>query len=214
MLFQILDCSTKVKLIWNKICDHKYVYLIIILVWILPIVINLPERFEPGISYAPGNGTGVGYVCYAVEGGKFVIFTKEQWIFCLLTDIFLFIVIILSYLVARSGIKKETAKTRSVILERGISKRQSRLFEFKTYTKSIHRGLRLTISLICLSWVIFRLPLIILGRAEIDSYAFNFLFAMYSMQFSIHFIMYAIVEESYRSAYKDILKEAFSCFFN
>ena len=213
-IFYLLDPSKKVKLIWNKICDHKYVYLIIALAWILPILINLPERFEPGIDYAPGNGTGVGYVCYAVEGGKLVVFTKEQWIFSLVTDIFLFTVIIISYLVAWCGIKKETAKTRSVILERGISTRQSRLFEFKTHTKSIQRDLRLTISLICLSWVIFRLPLIILGRAEIDSNTFNFLFAMYSMQFCIHFIMYAIVEKSYRSAYKDILNEIFSCFFN
>ena len=209
----IFHSSKKVKLAWNKICDHKYVYLIIFLAWIVPILINLPERFESGITYAPGNGTGVGYVCYAIEDGSLVIFTKEQWIFSLITDIFLFIVIVLSYLVALYGIRKDSAYTKRKIIERSNSTRQSRIFEFNTHTKTIKRGLRLTICLICLSWIIFRLPLIILGRAEIDSNTFNFLFALYNMQFCIHFIMYAIVEESYRIAYKNILKDLICCVF-
>lgn len=182
--------------------------------WFLPILISLPKRFEPGIEFAPGNGGEIGYICYVTENGKRIVFTKRQWYFNLTTDIMIFIVIIISYLITWCGIEKENEDNRRRIVEtRLLGSHQLRLFRYNIYAKSIQKDLRLTASIICLSYIVFRLPLIILGRIESDHILFKFCATLYTVQFFVHFIIYALIQKNYRKAYCDILRVMFPCCF-
>ena len=204
--------SQRIKLIWNKVCDHKYVYLIILLTWTLPIVINVPKRFEPGITFSPGNGSGTGNLCYAIENGKRVIFTERQWYFSLCINITIFCAIIISYLITWCGIKKENEQKMDIISEE-INRRSIRLFGYKVHARAVKKDLHLTTSLICICFIVFRLPLIVLGRSKLEQTLFSFLFALYTLQFCFHFIIYAIIQKTYRRAYCDILNVMVPCFF-
>ena len=191
--------------LWNMFCDRKYVYFLFLVNWTVPILIRLPTRFETGVDFAPGNGSGIGYICHAIEDGKRVVFTNMQWGFSVAYSITILSIIVVSYLSSWWGVKKENERNLKIIKgSMGIS-------GYNNHVHSIKRDLRMTASLICLCMIIFRLPLIIFGRAEVEKHIFTFLSALYSLQFCSHFIIFAIVQEKYRKAYLDVLNVILPC---
>ena len=156
----------RLKNLWNMFCDRKYVYFLFLVNWTVPILIRLPTRFETGVDFAPGNGSGIGYICYAIEDGKRVVFTNVQWEFSVAYSTTILAIIVVSYLSSWWGLKKENERNLKIIKgSMGIS-------GYNNHVHSIKRDLRMTASLICLCMIIFRLPLIIFGRAEVEKHNF------------------------------------------
>jgi len=187
------------------------VYLVIFTTWIFPILSNLHKQFEPGIEFSSGNGNETGYVCYAKENGTYVGLTTWQWRSSVLNNILLFIIIITSYLITWCGIKKENEKNREKILAlKSAGNRQIRLFGYNVHSQKLQKDLRLTGSIICLTYVVSRLPLIILGYYEVSNVTLA-IWVLYILQYCMHFITYAIIQEKYRKAYCDVLRTIFPC---
>ena len=207
----ILSFSKTTSNIWNKICDLKLVYLVIFTTWIFPILINLHKQFEPGIEFSPGNGNETGHVCYAKENGTYVGLTTWQWRSSVVNNILLFIVIITSYLIAWCGIKKENEKNREKIVAlKSAGNRQIRLFGYNVHAQKLQKDIRLTGSIICLTYVVSRLPLIILGYYKVSNVTLA-IWILYIFQYCMHFITYAIIQKKYRKAYCDVLRIVFPC---
>ena len=83
--------------------------------WTVPILIRLPTRFETGVDFAPGNGSGIGYICYAIEDGKRVVFTNVQWGFSVAYSTTILAIIVVSYLSSWWGLKKENERNLKII---------------------------------------------------------------------------------------------------
>ena len=186
-------------------------YLVILSTWIFPILANLHKHFEPEIEFSPGIGNETGHVCYAKENGTYVGLTTWQWRSSIVNNILLFIIIITSNLITWCGIKKENDKNRQKIVAlKSAGNRQIRLLGYNVHTQKLQKDLRLTGSIICLTFVVFRIPFTILGHNEITNLSFA-IWLLYIFQYCMHFITYAIIQKKYRKAYCDVLRTIFPC---
>merc|ERR1712080_363208 len=76
------------------------------------------------------------------------------------------------------------------------------------------KDLSLSVSIICITYILCRFPLAISGRsADINQHTLwlQLCFLIYNLQFSAHFIIYAAFQNNFRDAYCDILRKIFPC---
>ena len=172
---------------------------------------GLPKTFESGVNFKPGNGTGVGYICYPVEerAGRQdearVWFTSLQYKLNLSNDIALLMIMMMSVFIIWYRLKNEVQdmNTRqsndlATVIARAISKGQE-------------RTLYKTAAFVCTPYIILRLPLYIYGRDEIidPPVGLGVCILLYDLQFCIHFLVYAFLHQDYQKAYHDMLRVLF-----
>ena len=222
--------STTTREIWKSICDNRLTYLIVVAVWICPILLSLPKSYEKGVTFEPGgNNTDeeLGYLCYPVEADQNgspqkVIFTNLQQIMNMVTDISLFVVIVISYVVTWCIFKKEAEGAMDVLPE------GCRREEFNEQVKHLRKSLSIAIGLVSVCFLVLRLPLIIFvreldllghtGGGGKDGIAFispglGICVLLFQLQFCVNFVIYAIFMADYRNAFLDALYLMCPCCF-
>ena len=205
------------KTIWEKLCEKKLVYLLIVATWLLPTMINLPKSFEQGVDFQPGklpnststNRSEVGYLCYPTENGTKVMWTDTQFELNLTTDILVLLAILISATISWLSFKREISDNRDK-----LAHDQIRLLRYNIVAKLKKKDLSLSVSIICITYIICRFPLAIIGTSsDINHHTFwlQFCSLLYDLQFGLHFLVYAIFQNNYRDAYFDVLKRIFPC---
>ena len=186
--------------------------------WILPTLFNLPKSFEPDVDFRPGkkhsSNNEVGYICYPVENavmenGTKVMWTKWQFGLNFTQDILVLITIIISAAVSWISFKTEVNDNRD-----RLANDQLRLLRLNVMAKLKKKDLSLSVSIICITYILCRFPLAISGRsADINQHTLwlQLCFLIYNLQFSAHFIIYAVFQNNFRDAYCDILRKIFPC---
>ena len=180
--------------------------------------INLARFYEEGIKFRPGkvNTTDsvaeVGYLCYAYEGERRVLFTPVSYAMNLSNDITVFVIILISSGISFIAFKKEVhAMNKSPEMKRDELKR----FRFNFIARLKERKLGAIIFCICLCYVFLRLPLTIIGNESIPYWKLKFAIFMflYNLQFTFHSVVYPIGGKEFRYCYLDMLKKIFPCCF-
>ena len=206
------------KKLWGKICEKKIVYVLLVASWLLPTMINLPKSFEADVDFQPGknrtvqdneNGEEVGYLCYPTEDGKKVMWTHIQFVLNLTTDILVLLTIIISGTISWLSFKREVHDNRDK-----LEHDQLRLLRYNIIAKLKKKDLSLSVSIICITYIICRFPLAISGRySGINGLTawLQFCSLLYNLQFGLHFLVYAIFHNNYRDAYCDVLRKIFPC---
>ena len=179
---------------------------------------NLARIFEQGITFKPGKTNQtldeeVGYLCYAYEGPKRVLFTTMSYTISLVNDIVVFVVILISSGISIFAFKKEVQEMNEAEeMERDELKR----FRYNALSKLKERKLGAMVFCICLCYILLRLPLTIIGNESIQYWNFKFAFCMflYNLQFTIHSVIYPIGGKDFAICYLDMLKKIFPCCFH
>ena len=125
-------------------------------VWLVPILISLPKSFEEGVKYAPGNGSELGYVCYAVQNGTRVLFTDLEWYLIAANNGCIFVVLIVSYALIWYSFEK----TVKVELARLQSHQEIKHLRLNLIKKAGRINGSFTIGIICFNYIALRLPLV------------------------------------------------------
>ena len=206
----------------EKVAQSKLVYLILVALWMMPILINIPKSLENDIEFSPGNGNDFGYLCYSKIRSPFkngarstvVVFTPTQYILNLVNDLAILVIIVGSGLVTllrfRQSIKrrKEEAKAkRNEIAELNLN----------IQGRVVKNHIAITASVTGMFYLLFRLPLYIMANPwnvnGQDYLATGATVILYLMQFCCHFMIHTLLSKSYREAFKDLLRPIFPCCF-
>ena len=196
------------------------VYAIVLVCWLLPVLINLARIFEQGITFNTGKTNQtlespeeVGYLCYAYEGPKRVLFTTWSYAINLVNDIMVFVVILISSGISIFAFKIEVQEMNEA---KEMERDELRRFRYNLISKLKERKLGAMVSSICLCYILLRLPLTIIGNENINYWNFRFAFCMflYNLQFTIHSIIYPIGGKDFAICYLDLLKKIFPCCFH
>ena len=205
--------SPEAKKIWEKLSLNGSAYAIIFASWIFPIICNLPKIFEQNVIFEPGkihsSENEVGYICYPVENGTKVMWTGMQFGLNITIDILVLLVIVLSGIVSWISFQREVSDNRDK-----LANDQLNLLRYNIIAKLKKKDLSLSVSIICITYVFSRFPLAILGRsANINHHSLwlHLCCLLYNLQFTAHFIIYAIFHINFRDAYCDILRKIFPC---
>lgn len=192
------------------------VFAIAIVSWILPTIFNLPKSFEQNVVFKPGKDNRseneVGYICYPVENGTTVMWTDLQFRMNITGDVMVLLVIALSATISWISFKNEISDNRDK-----LENDQLRLLRYNLIAKLKQKELSLSVSIICITYIICRFPLAISGHsADINQHTLglHLCFLLYNLQFTTHFIVYAIFQNNFRDAYCDILRKIFPCYSN
>ena len=60
--------SHKSKEFWNDLCERKMGYAFVASLWLVPTILTgLPKYLEADVTFRPGHGNELGYLCYPVE---------------------------------------------------------------------------------------------------------------------------------------------------
>ena len=185
--------------------------------WLLPVIFNLPKIFEKGVSFEPGklnrreNVSEIGYICYPVENGTKVTWTAKQFTFNIIQDILVLLTIIISGLISWVSFRREIHDNTEKFKHDDLN-----LWRSNIISKLKKKDLSLSVSIICITYIVCRFPLAIAYSSqdineEVNAAWLQFCVVLYNVQFSLHFIIYAIFQNNYRDAYFDILRLIFPC---
>ena len=176
------------------------VFGIIIVSWILPTIFNLQKSFEENVVFKPGKDNRseneVGYICYPVENGTRVMWTDLQFRMNITGDILVLLVIALSATISWISLKNEISDNRDKLPNDQLGQ-----LRYTIIAKLKQKDLSLSVSIICITYIICRFPLAISGRsADINQHTLwlQFCFLLYNLQFATHFIIYAIFQYNFR----------------
>ena len=205
----------------EKVAESKLVYLILVALWIMPILINIPKSLENNVEFAPGKGNDFGYLCYSkirtstnhVENPTVVVFTPNQYIINLVNDLSILIVIVGSGLVTLLRYR-QNAKTR----ERKVEDHHPvEAIRIKIQARIVKSHIAITASVTGIFYLLFRLPLYIMANPWAvngqDYLATGATVILYMMQFCCHFLIHTLLSKSYGEAFKDLLRPIFPCCF-
>ena len=203
--------SLKSKGVWNGLCDKGVGYVVVAALWLLPTILTgFPKYFEADVTFKPGQGKELGYMCYSVEVRNkhetMAWFTKKQYELNLFNDINLLFIMVSSISLIWYSLEKEAKDSKT---------RQSTEFgklEMRNLEKSRKRSFIRSTIMICAPYIFLRLPIFIYGRTEITSLPVGLggCSLLYELQFCIHFVFYAFIHKDYRLAYKDLFSILFS----
>ena len=202
----------------QTLCEYKLVYVIVVAIWILPILINIPKILESDVDFkpGPGNGSGYGYLCYSIKNGTIVVLTETQYILNLINDSIIFLIIVISSFVSWFRFKKEVDQHRTDAKNNDV-----KILALNICAKVEEQTMRIAVSIVCAYYVVVRLPLYIFGHPSMiglighDSVwiAAGISIILYIMQFCTHFLIYAVIMLNFRKAYVDTLQVVFPCCF-
>ena len=205
--------SPVTKKLWEKLSLNGMVFGIVVVSWILPTIFNLQKSFEENVVFEPGKDHSseyeVGYICYPVENGIRVMWTDLQFKMNITGDVLVLLVIALSATISWISFKNEVKDNTEK-----LANDQLRLLRYNLIAKLKQKDFSLSVSIICITYIICRFPLAISGRsADINQHTLTLqlLFLLYNLQFTTHFIIYAIFHNNFRDAYCDILRKIFPC---
>ena len=193
-------------------CSGKRQYFIIAFIWLTSILLYLPAVNEEDVIFEPGKGLEQGYICYPKENGTksngTVWFTEVQYTTSLANDVMIFLIMSASYLTIWFTFKKEV----KLKIEGHPFDELARL-RVNIKAQFLERRMIFTIGIICAYYVLLRFPIFYYGRTPISVMTFGLgcCIILHQLQFCLHFVVYAIIHESYRNAYIDILKIFLPC---
>ena len=195
-----------------RVCSGKGQYFIIGVLWVMSFLFYLSAMYEKNVSFVPGRGLEQGYICYTNETNTNITvwFTNEQFTVSLSNDIMIFLIIAISYLTIWITFKKEVKNKNENLPYDELSRLRVNL-----KAQLLEKRMIFTIGIICSYYVILRFPIFFIGRSHISKITFwsGFCIILHQIQFCFHFVIYAIIHESYRHAYFDILKISMPCCF-
>ena len=175
-------------------------------------MVYLPALYEQNVEFGPGNGLEKGYICYPKEtdNENTVWFTQAQYKVSLANDVMIFFVMATSYLTIWFTFKKAVNDKNDNLAHDELAR-----LRVNVRANILEKRMIFTIGIICVYYVLLRFPIFFYGRTQISKITFGlgFCIVLYKIQFCLHFIVYAIIHESYRNAYFDILKILVPCCF-
>ena len=172
----------------------------------------MPALSEEDVIFEPGKGLEQGYICYPKEnrtGGNGTFwFTEVQYTTSLANDVMIFLIMSASYLTIWFTFKKEV----KLKIEDHPFDEIARL-RVNIKAQYLEKRMIFTIGIICAYYVLLRFPIFYYGRTPISVMTFGLgcCIILHQLQFCLHFVVYAIIHESYRNAYVDILKAFLPC---
>ena len=182
--------------------------------WILPMLIWLPIWFEKGINgeaieYRTAHGNEDGRICYAYDDDKMTLLTHLQHIMLLVTDIFVFSCIFICFGIFLWQLKKNTDTGK----ENETNPNHNPFLHMKEIliAKSKKRSLSKAMGVIALAYVLFRMPLFVIGT-KIDSesgdfdWSFRIASIFYDAKYTIMPFLLCFINKNVRRAYMDIIK--------
>ena len=182
-------------------------YAFVASLWIVPTILTgLPKYLEADVTFRPGHGNELGYLCYPVEISNkteaMTWLTQLQFEINLFNDISLLLIMFSSiFLIWHNLIKDATiAKNRQSTKFGEILKDN----EMKSRKRSLYN----TSAMICAPYMLLRLPIFIYGRTETTNLPVGLgaCSLLYDLQFCLHFVFYAFILEDYKLAYNDLFK--------
>ena len=205
--------SPQSKELWGRFCQSRFVYLQIFATWLLPTLLNLPKSFEDGVSFAPGknlasvNASDIGYICYSRVNDSSVMWTDTQFDLNMATDILVLLTIVISGGLSWLAFRREVDENRSKIEHNEIN-----LFRYNLIAKLKERNLNLSISIICIIYIVCRFPFALSSQLSLNTSTLwlMFCFILYNFQFSLHFLVYPTFQPHYRNAYCDVLRPIYN----
>ena len=194
----------KSKEIWNWICQRRLSYACVASLWLLPIVLmGLPKYLEKDVIFKPGQGKEHGYICYPFEisangtSEKMRWLTRRQYRMNIFNDVFLLVIIVSSIILIWYKLDLES-KNAKEHLSIDFSKTLKDI-----ETKARKRSLRNAALMICVPYILLRLPIFIYGQTDATDFVVLSCIFLYELQFCIHFVIFAFIHNDYLSAYKD-----------
>ena len=184
-------------------------------VWAFPILVSLPKSFEEGAKFEPAEEEELGYRCYSVKNHETVLFTKVQEILNFTTDISIFLIVVVGYVITWWILRKKIQQAKDTMDETGIQ------IDMRG-VESQQRSFLIAVGLISASYVVLRLPLAIFGQKYLptDDDGKKFIspwlgtcILLYQMQFCINFVIYAIFLADYWEAFLDVFYLMCPCCF-
>ena len=196
--------------------ESKIVYLIVVALWVMPILVNIPKSLERNVEFSPGKGNNFGYLCYSkmLPNETVVVFTPTQYILNLVNDLIILIIIVVSGLVTFIRFRQNVKKRKSLL---GQNNEIAHL-ALNIQARMGKNHIAITASVTGIFYILFRLPLYIMANPwKIDGQ--NYLVTggtviLYIMQFCCHFLIHTLLSRSYREAFADILRPIIPCCFN
>ena len=182
-------------------------YAFIASVWLVPTILTgLPKYLEADVTFRPGQGNELGYLCYPVETRNktktMTWLTQRQIDINLFNDISLLLIMFSSILLIWYNLEKESTKAKnrqSTDLGKSLKG-----VEMKARKRSLYS----TSAMICVPYMLLRLPIFIFGRTETTNLPVGLgaCSLLYDLQFCLHFVFYAFILEDYKLAYNDLFK--------
>ena len=206
----------------ERVAQSKLVYLILLALWIMPILINIPKSLENNVEFSPGKGNNFGYLCYSkiqtstnhVKNPTVVVFTQTQYILNLVNDLAILVVIIGSGLVTLLRFWQKSKARAKELSERGHPVGAIRI---RIQARIVKSHIAITASVTGIFYLLFRLPLYIMANPWAvngqDYLATGATVILYMMQFCCHFLIHTLLSKSYGEAFKDLLRPIFPCCF-
>ena len=151
------------------------------------------------------------------EDGKAVVFSDVQYFTNLSTAIGLSVVIVASYVVIYWAFGKQRRQTREELEGRN---EEGLLNNYRRHVDDLRKNLLISIFLIVVSHTVLILPIVIYDTyfsVEDPDGGFSLGVVIckiiYEINFSVNFLIYAVLMKHYREAFLDILKIIFPCCF-
>ena len=182
--------------------------------WMIPILSSLPKSFEGGITYS-GGGPRLGNLCFPAKNGTYVAFTKLDTIVNMASFGTHFVIIVTSYLIAWWFWKKTVQQAKEIdaaAREIGVEGTQVVVDQFEARRKS----LSIAIGLIFVCYVVLRIPIIFAAPPrgiEFMSPWFATSLILFTLQFCLNVIIYAVFMADFRKAFLDIFYLICPCCF-
>ena len=135
------------------------------------------------------------------------MWTDTQFGLNIATDILVLLTIIISGGYSWLAFRREVDENRIK-----IEHNQIHLFRYNLIAKLKERNLNLSISIICIIYIVCRFPLALSSQLSLNTSTLwlMFCFILYNFQFSLHFIVYPIFQPHYRKAYCDVLRHIYN----
>ena len=210
----MFSLSSRTMAIWQKICDKKISYLLIFAAWFIPILSSLPKSFQEGITYS-GGGPRLGNLCFPAENGTYVAFTKLDGIVNMASFGTHFVIIVTSYAITWWFWRKTVQQAREIArrsIEIGVEGTQFVIDRVEARRKSLFKA----IGLIFVCYAVLRIPIMFSASPhgiEFMSPWFATSLILFTLQFCVNIIIYAVFMVDFRKAFLDVFYFMCSCCF-
>ena len=191
---------------WKKYLGEKFIYLQLVIVWFLPILLWTSLWLQKDYTYNTGTGKEDGYVCYPYHKDQRVMFSKQQYLMLLVTEVLVFSVIALSAIVIFCRFKRATAH----VLEKE-GNNDLAVLGVMVKAKAKKKTLNKTMGLVVAALVLLRVPFFVIASInafpEYETFDWYFRIAaiFYVARFSVMPFIIGISNRHANKAYSDVL---------
>ena len=212
--------------LWKWFTSFAGSSLMCLLSLILPVIFFTGVFLEKDedVQYRLGTGNGTGFFCYTVEHGQRVSFSEMSSYAIVIQDCLILDIVVISFLLILVATKMTANELKLAVpgmpihqscgaSEQGTEAKA--VAWWRDYITHVEGEAAQQLAVICILYIVLRLPLVFLGRRDMEVEG-NFIWfsigvILYNLQFSINIFIYASLGGDFKNAYLKVLQMMLPC---